>query len=246
MILLLATAVVVGVCIGAAGVGGVLLIPALQMLTPLSVHASMATALFTFIFTGIFGTWLFQRRGSIAWHLTVPLCVGGSLFGIVGSFAAARLDGRVLSIVLAVLIVLAGIYTVLGSRVRTAAPFEGQLEKQRAVLFCVGAVTGFGSGLTGVGGPALAVPLMVLLGFPAIVAVGASQVVQIVASVSGSLGNLGRGTVDLALVMWLTVFEIAGVWGGVNLAHRIDPRTLRLAVGLLCISVGIGLLVRTH
>lgn len=244
MLLLLAIAVAVGVCIGAAGVGGVLLIPALQILTPLSVHASMATALFTFIFTGVVGTWLFQRRGSIAWHLTVPLCVGGALFGIVGSLTAARLDGRWLSSVLAVLILLAGVYTVLGGRLRATAPFEGRPGRQRIALFCVGALTGFGSGLTGVGGPALAVPMLVLLGFPALVAVGASQVVQIVASVSGSLGNLGLGMVDLRLAALLTLFEVAGVWGGVYLAHRVDPRVLRLAVGLLCIGVGAGMLLR--
>jgi uncharacterized protein len=245
LILLLAVAVVVGVCIGAAGVGGVLLIPALQMLTPLTVHASMATALFTFVFTGIVGTVLFQRRGSIDWGLTVPLCAGGALFGIVGAWAAARLDGRVLTLVLAVLIVLAGVYTVVGGRAATSTPFAGQPGRRRVVLFTIGALTGFGSGLTGVGGPALAVPMMVLLGFPAIVAVGASQVVQIVAAVSGSLGHLGEGTIDFTLAAWLTGFEVAGVVGGVALAHRIDARTLRLGVGLLCVAVGLGLLWRS-
>lgn len=244
MILLLAIAVVVGLCIGAAGIGGVLLIPALQALTPLSIHASMATALFTFIFTGVVGTWLFQRRGSIDWTLTVPLCVGGALFGAVGAWANARLDGHLLSIVLAILILLAGIYTLGGGKGRAEAAFTGQPQRQRMVLFCVGAVTGFGSGLTGVGGPALAVPMMVLLGFPAIVAVGASQVVQIVASVSGSVAHLNHGTVDLPMAALLTVFEVAGVWGGVHLAHRIDANTLKRAVGMLCVGVGIGLLWR--
>ena len=72
-----AVAVLVGILIGTVGVGGILLIPALELLTPLSIQASMATALFTFIFTGIVGTLLFQRRGSIDWALTTPLCLGG-------------------------------------------------------------------------------------------------------------------------------------------------------------------------
>lgn len=244
LILLLVIAVVVGLFIGAAGVGGVLLIPALQMLTPLTVHAAMATALFTFIFTGIVGTLLFQRRGSIDWSLTLPLCAGGALFGIVGAWAAAGLDGRFLSLVLATLIMLAGGYTVLGGAAQTGAPFAGRPGRQRGVLFVVGAITGFGAGLTGVGGPALAVPMMVLLGFPTLVAVGASQVVQIVASVSGSLGHFGQGTIDFALAGWLAGFEIAGVVGGVALAHRVNTRTLRLGVGLLCVAVGAGLLLQ--
>lgn len=242
MIVLLAVAVLVGLCIGAAGVGGVLLIPALQVLTPLPVHAAMATALFTFVFTGIAGTALFQRRGSIDWAVTLPLCAGGALFGIVGAWAAARLDGRVLTLLLAALIVLAGGYTLAGGRATAPPPWADRPGRRSAVLFGIGALTGFGSGLTGVGGPALAVPMMVLLGFPAIVAVGASQVVQIVAAVSGSLGHLG--IIDLALAAWLTGFEVAGVVAGVALAHRVDARTLRLGVGLLCVAVGIGLLLR--
>ena len=111
MIWLLGVAVLVGILIGAVGVGGILLIPALNLLTPLSIHASMATALFTFIFTGIVGTCLFQRRGSIDWTITLPLCVGGALFGFVGAWANALLDAQLLALILAVLIVFAGVYT---------------------------------------------------------------------------------------------------------------------------------------
>ena len=242
---LFAVALVVGLFIGAVGVGGILLIPALHALAPLSIQASMATALFTFIFTGIVGTALFQRRGSIEWRLAVPLCAGGALFGAVGAWANARLDSRPLALMLAVLIVLAGVYTLFGGPERRAAAFAGRPRMQQALLFAIGAATGFGSGLTGVGGPALAVPMMVLLGFPTLVAIGASQVVQIVAALSGSVPHLARGIVDLRLAAWLVLFEIAGVWLGVIVAHRVDARHLRRFVGVLCIVVGAGMLVRT-
>ena len=113
------------------------------------------------------------------------------------------------------------------------------------MLFGIGAVTGFGSGLTGVGGPALSVPMMVLFGFPALAAIGASQVIQILASVSGSIGHLAQGHIDLRLAALLTVFEVAGVWLGVQLGHAVDARLLRRAVGMLCVLVGAALLVRT-
>src|SRR5439155_23552497 len=74
-------AVVVGLFIGAVGVGGVLLIPFLAIFGGLGIHAAAATALFTFLFTGLFGTWLFARRGSIHWRLTPPVFVGALLFG---------------------------------------------------------------------------------------------------------------------------------------------------------------------
>lgn len=245
LIALALTATVVGILIGAVGVGGVLLIPALNWLSPLPLQAAMATALFTFVFTGIVGTLLFQRRGSIDWAITWPLGAGGALFGFVGAWANSKLDAHGLALILAVLIVLAGVYTLLGGASRRTAIFQGRPREQRLVLFAIGAITGFGSGLTGVGGPALSVPMMVLLGFPALVAIGASQVIQILAAVSGSAGHLAHGHIDFQLAAGLIVFEVAGVWIGVRLAHAVDARLLRRAVGMLCIAVGAGLVLRT-
>ena len=244
MIALGAVAVLVGILIGSVGVGGILLIPALQMLVPLPIQASMATALFTFIFTGIVGTVLFQRRGSIDWAVTTPLCVGGALFGVVGAWANARLNANVLALILALLIVAAGAYTLVTGSAQRAACFHDRPQRQQALLFMIGAATGFGSGLTGVGGPALAVPMLVLCGFPALGAIGASQVIQIVAAVSGSAAHLARSTVDLRLAALLTLFEVLGVVVGVRLAHAVNARWLRRGVGLLCIAVGTGLLLR--
>ena len=57
IIILLAVALIVGGLIGTVGVGGILLIPALSGLGGLTTHAAMATSLFSFIFTGLLGTW---------------------------------------------------------------------------------------------------------------------------------------------------------------------------------------------
>ena len=244
MIWLAAAALLVGMLIGAVGVGGILLIPALTVLTALSLQASMATALFTFIFTGVVGTFFFQRRGSIDWAVTTPLCVGGALFGFVGAWANARLDATLLALILALLILLAGGYTLSTGAARRSAALQDRPRLQQALLFGIGALTGFGSGLTGVGGPALSVPMMVLLGFAPLTAIGASQVIQILAALSGSAGHLVHGSIDFKLAALLTVFEVVGVWIGVHLAHTVDASLLRRAVGLLCIVVGAALVLR--
>lgn len=234
-------ALAVGVLIGAVGIGGVLLIPALELLGGLRIQSAMATSLFSFIFTGLVGSWLFQRRGSIDWALTAPLCVGAFLFGIVGAWANARLDGAALGLILGLLIVAAGAYTLAsGSAARTGV-FAGRPRLRWLLLLCIGALTGFGSGLTGVGGPALMVPMMVLAGFAPLVAIGSSQVIQILAALSGSAGHAMNGTIDFPLAAGLTVVEVLGVWIGVHLAHAVDARLLRRAVGVLCVGVGIGL-----
>ena len=237
--------VFVGVLIGAVGVGGVLLIPALAVLAAVPIHQAMATALFTFIFTGIVATALFQRRGSIDWRVTIPVCVGGALCAFPGAWANSRLNGTQLTGLLATLIVAAGVYTLWTRPGHRIEAFRDRPRHQMVLLLAIGAATGFGSGLTGVGGPALSVPILVLFGFSPLTTIGASQVVQILAAVSGTAGNMVHGSIDFGLAAWVTVFEIAGVCLGVKLAHAVDARSLRRAVGALCVMVGAGLFART-
>lgn len=241
---LLAIAFGVGALIGAVGVGGILLVAALATVGRLDIHEAAATALFTFIFTGVAGTAFFQRRGSIDWRITVPLCAGAVLFGFIGAWANSRMPAGPLALILAAVIMFAGVYTLAAWHGAPRTAYDGKARAQQALLGSLGAISGFGSGLTGVGGPALSVPLMVLFGFPALATIGASQVIQIIAAISGTLGNLRFGTINFALVAPLTIVELAGVFIGAWLAHAVNQIVLRRFVGILCIPVGLFLIAR--
>jgi uncharacterized membrane protein YfcA len=85
---------------------------------------------------------------------------------------------------------------------------------------------------------------MVLFGFPALVSIGASQVIQIVAAISGTLGNLKYGSIDFEIAATVTLLELAGVVVGVRMAHAVDAAVLHKSVAVLCLVVGIALIVR--
>jgi len=244
LIWLLSVAFGVGMLIGAVGIGGVLLIPALTAFAALPIHAAMATALFTFIFTGIAGTALFQRRGSIDWTLTRPVLFSALIFAFVGAWTNSIARPATLALLLAGVIIFAGIYTLFTWHGIGRTAFHDSPRAQRLLLVAVGGVAGFGSGLTGVGGPALSVPLMVLFGFPALVSIGVSQVLQIVAAASGTLGNLSFGSIDFGVAAVVTLLELAGVIVGVRLAHAVDGGILRKFVAILCLVVGTALVIR--
>lgn len=241
---LLSIALGVGALIGAVGIGGVLLIPALTAFAALPIQTAMATALFTFTFTGIVGTLMFQRRGSIDWSVTRPVLFSAVIFAFFGAWMNSIARPTALALILAGIIILAGAYTLFTWRGMRKPAFHDNRRAQRILLVAVGAITGFGSGLTGVGGPALSVPLMVLFGFPALVSIGASQVIQIVAAISGTLGNLNYGSIDFGIAAAVTLFEMAGVLVGVRMAHAVDPALLRKSVAVLCLVVGTALIVR--
>ncbi len=244
MLLLLAVSLAVGISIGAVGIGGILLIPALTALGGLGVHRAMATALFTFFFTGLVGAVLFQRRGSIHWKLAVPVSLGALCCGFLGAWANSRMDGAALTLILAAIIVFAGLYTLASHTRERRTPLEGRPAQQAALLGGIGAFVGFGSGLTGVGGPAISVPLMVMFGFAPLATIGASQVVQVVASISGTAANVGYGTIDYAIALPVAVAQLAGVPLGVRIVHSVDATLLRRLVAFLCIAVGAWLVIR--
>lgn len=243
-LLLLLSAFVVGALIGGVGIGGILLIPALAAFGGLSMREAMATALFTFMFTGITGTLLFQRRGSIDWRIAVPVCAGALIFAFIGAWLNSVTRPQTLTVLLAAVIIFAGVYTLLSSQVRKSAPSSDKLRAEQTLLVGIGSIAGLGAGWTGVGGPVLSVPLMVMFGFPALASIGASQVIQILAAFSGTLGNLAFGSIDFALALPVTVAEIAGVFCGAAAAHAVSQAVLRRFVGVLCIPVGIFLLAQ--
>src|SRR5947209_4862909 len=175
MLFLLVVSLAVGISIGAVGIGGILLIPALATLGHLGVHEAMATALFTFFFTGVLGAWLFQKRGSVEWRLTIPVCIGALLLGFAGAWANSRLDAVSLTMILAAIIVAAGVNALRPHAVDRQPALQAHPAAQQGLLAGIGGFVGFGSGLTGVGGPAICVPVMVLFGFAPLATIGVSQ-----------------------------------------------------------------------
>lgn len=216
----------------------------LALFTALDIHQAAATALFTFLFTGILGTWLYQRRGSIDWRVSAPVCAGALVFGFVGAAAAARMDARPLAIIIALVIIAAGFYIFIPQHA-AAGPRDGHGWREQLSLGGVGAASGFGSGFSGAGGPLFSVPLMMILGYAPLTAVATSQVLQIVAATSGSIENFRHGFIDFRIAFLVTIFELLGVIAGVRLAHIASALALRRLAAVLCIITGGFLLARS-
>jgi uncharacterized protein len=230
------------------GVGGVLMVSYLALFAgisgEMSIHQAAATSLFTFLFTGILGTWLYQRRGSIDWRISIPVCAAALVFGFCGAAVAAVVDARPLAIIIALIIIGAGVSVLFPVKPHTQFR-DGRGPREQILLASVGAVSGFGSGLSGAGGPLFSVPLMVILRYVPLTAVATSQVLQIVAATSGSVENARHGFIDFEVAFLITIFELAGVIVGVRLAHIASALLLRRLAGALCVITGGLLLART-
>jgi hypothetical protein len=216
----------------------------LALFAGLTIHQAAATSLFTFLFTGILGTWLYQRRRSIDWRISLPVCAAALVFGFLGAAVAAAIDPRPLAIIIALIIIGAGAYVLFPMK-GSSAFRTGRSRGETWVLAGVGAASGFGSGFSGAGGPLFSVPIMVILRYAPLTAVATSQVLQIVAATSGSLENFRNGFVDFKVALIVVAFELLGVIAGVRLAHVASALFLRRLAGALCVATGAILLFRS-
>ena len=252
MPLLLTLAVLVGVLIGLAGVGGVLLPPGLMLLGDLSASEAAATSLWVFGFTGMVGTIAYARRGVVPWSMAGWLTAGIAPGAFLGARTNAVLPAPLLVGVMAAFTIGVGAHQLRRTRRphdgRTSRPDGGGHPRLRGLgpggLAAVGALVGFGSALTGTGGPVLLVPLLLTLRVAPLRAVAVSQVAQLPVVVAGTAGYLGAGLIDVRLGSLLGVLAGAGAVAGAALAVRIHAERLRTIVALACIAAGALLLIR--
>lgn len=236
---LLVIAVAVGLLIGSVGVGGVLLAPALVALGVMSAHQATATSTWAFLFTGVVGTVAYARARTIAWGTLARLVLGVVPGAFLGARVNALLSGALVLGLLGLLTLLVGAYQLVP---RSASGREVTL--RTPVWVVIGAVVGFGSALTGTGGPVLLVPLLLALDVAPLAAVALSQAVQLPVVAAASLGYAQAGLTDVRLGSVLGVLAAAGTLVGALCAPRLNADRLRQLVAVACVGVGLFLLVR--
>ena len=91
---LLGIGLLVGVLIGAIGVGGVLLVPVLTYIGGIEIHVAIASAMVAYFFAGGVGSIEFSRQGSIRWSDAAWLG-GGAMPGAFAGAAATSVGARV-------------------------------------------------------------------------------------------------------------------------------------------------------
>jgi uncharacterized membrane protein YfcA len=106
--------------------------------------------------------------------------------------------------------------------------------RRTLALAAIGAVAGLFSGLFGVGGGVVMVPLLVLwLSYGEREATGTSLAAIVVIATAAALTHGAYGNVRVAEGLLVGVPAIGGVLAGTWLQQRIEPRTVRLLFAAL-------------
>lgn len=239
MVLMILLNLLVGGCIGLTGIAGFLLPMFYTGFLGMPSSESLALSFAAFLISGILGSVNYYRSGNLELKTAGILSAGSFLGAIVGVKINLLIPEDTMKIILYLVVLLSGISILL----RKEKPEkEGKKkEKNKAVYFLLGVVTGAVCAASGAGGPVLVMPLLMLIGFPAHTAVGISLFDSIFIALPSAAGYLYAASGVKEIYYLLPVLLVAhgiGVFAGSKNAVKINQKLLKqiVAVGSIAIA----------
>ncbi|KJK08441.1 hypothetical protein UB46_42425 [Burkholderiaceae bacterium 16] len=234
MMLWLAGALIVlaGAAIGACSIGGVLVVPALSRFAGLPLPEAVAVSSLAFAVTGLAGRRSVRDAG-IDGRTLWPLYCAALLAALAGAALVHVFDPAVTRYWVALLAVASGVYGLI-----PRSPGAGRPMPATPTLCVIGLAVGFGSALSGTGGPVLLLPLLMLLRVPVTRAVAVSQSVQLPIALAASTGHALNAHLPWALGLAIGVVMLGSATAGRRLASYCSPAMLRLGISLGLVALG--------
>ncbi|QBE49297.1 sulfite exporter TauE/SafE family protein [Leucobacter triazinivorans] len=222
-----------GMLSGLFGIGGgVVLVPMLVMILGFQQRLAAGTSVAAILPAAVVGGIGYAVQGNVDWIAAALLAAGIIVGAQIGSFLLSRVPtGFLRWMFMAFLLgVVISLWFVVPQR-------DASIEitvLSGALLVVTGLITGVLSGLLGVGGGVVVVPiLMFFFGASDLVAKGTSLIMLIPGSLSGTIGNARRRNVDLRAAVALGISAAVLSPLGSVIATHIPPFWSNVAFSLL-------------
>jgi uncharacterized protein len=198
IVALLITGLGVGFASGLLGVGGCFIMVPVQFWAlktigvdpTIAIRIAFGTNLLVVLPTALSGALTHHKKGAVLWRAGVIFGIAGALGAFFGAFIASHLPGKVLTVAFGIAVILGAL------RMLTAKPpqITDEPSDSMAAFILWGIPLGIVSGIVGIGGGVIMIPIMVyFLKFKMHQAVGTSTALMIFTAIGGSLSFLMNG-----------------------------------------------------
>ena len=249
----------VGIISSALGVGGGFITTPSLIILGIGEVFAIGTVLFMIIFTALSSTIAYSRQKGLTEYRTGLLIatttIIGSISGSITSSILAVEDPQLFRIVFAVCLFPIAIKMIFYPKERKKVNaiteeiehdeiiFLG-FEKRELLSTLFGLVAGFSSGLLGIGGGVVMVPILVTVGkMPMHKAVATSMFIMIFTSIAGAGVKLTNGQVHPDLAFFLVIGIIIGAQVGARLVKRVNTIALQKTFGIMMIVALISIVL---
>ncbi|MFA5056278.1 MAG: sulfite exporter TauE/SafE family protein [Dehalococcoidia bacterium] len=232
----------VGTLAGLTGIGGgVFLVPLLVAVLYVPQYEAHGTSLAVIFPMALASAVMYGVNGHIQWDVFMALAAGGVVGAVLGARLMKRVPERRLQWLFGLFIICVGFVMVVTHPTVAETLVERDLGVAAYFGFILGGlVAGFLSGLMGVGGGVVLIPVMVLLmGLDQHSAQGISLAAIAVIAFFGAFTHLKQKTVRNDIAMYVAPSAVCYGLLGSFLADRIDANILRDMVGVIIIITGV-------
>lgn len=223
LIPLIAVGIAAGILSGLFGIGGgTIIVPALALWLGMPQRLAAGTSVAAILPTAIVGSLSYAAQGNVDWVAALCLAIGIIVGAQLGTYLLAKLPVSALqwAFMVFLVVVIITLWLVVPQR-------EDQISMNLLVagmLVLTGFVTGVLSGVLGVGGGVVVVPvLMFFFGANDLAAKGSSLLMMIPGSISGTIGNARRKNVDMRAALIVGLSASVCVPFSSILATLLDP-----------------------
>ena len=231
----------IGIIAGLFGVGGGFLIVPTLLFLGLPVHRAIGTSLACITISSFSSTLIHIRKGAVLYRVVLLKEVFSVPFAVVGAYLSSILPERILKMTFGVLLILLA-FQLINENKKDVGKSLGTVNYARVPL--VGILAGLISGLLGISGGVLNVPLFhTFVGLPMTRAIGTSSLSLFFTALSGTIAHYRLGQVDIGTAFLLAPGLIIGGYLGAEMAHSIHPAKIRTGFAVILITVALKMLL---
>jgi uncharacterized membrane protein YfcA len=245
----------IGILASMTGVGGgVFIVPILTFFYGFVVNAATGTSLATIIFTAIASTFNYAKQKRVYYKTGLILVTTTAPGAYIGAWFATITEERLLGIVFGAFLILVATRTII-SLIRKKTQEKAQNVKTDMELVKSGKTIAFGvglglfggiaSGLLGIGGGTLIVPIMTFaLGMPIHYATATSMFTMIFTSISAVTKYYQSNLINFSVALTLAAGSIIGAQVGAYTSKKLSGRNLTLIFGIILLVAGVNMIIK--
>jgi uncharacterized protein len=237
----MAIGLVAGVLSGLFGVGGgIVMTPGIDWFLQVPGLVALETPLPVIFPTSLTGAYTYWRAGEVDVRAVRLMAPSGLAGAVAGALLTEIVDTRILLLMTASLLGYQSVSILRGSSVTRHAAGR---EPTGVMLTGIGFTAGFVSGLLGIGGGIVMVPLLAgWLGMPLKRVLGTSLLTIPALVIPGTAVHAALGNIDWAIFAFVTTGAVPGARIGAKAALGAAERTLRMMVGgfMLVLALAYG------
>ncbi|MCG6552097.1 MAG: sulfite exporter TauE/SafE family protein [Candidatus Magnetominusculus sp. LBB02] len=247
----------IGTLVGAGG--GFILVPILLIMYGFTPQHAIGTSTAVVFLNALSGTFSYMSQERIDYGLGVKFSVVAVPGVVIGAIVSQSFNMTVFSIIFALLL-MAVTYTLVFVDEFTLVCAKAQSEPATRVVYDSSGQThtynpdlavGYGgsflvgilSGLLGVGGGLMHVPLMNFIGIPIHIAAATSHFIIVITSFFGVMIFAGMKTIDLDYTVFLGIGTILGAYYGARLAMSVNSDVIKKVIAVLLLIVSVKLII---